>query len=243
MFFKKKKVPKKVTKHEFSGFIDNIKSHFLRIKDMQMHTLNRINNVSESHTRLSQHVGESNITVARWFDYFKNMHEEHKKEIYELKKTILFLNKKIDDNKSVDEEYIKKIVQNYVEIPKQENKELQNELLSQLRAMKQNAEGVINVNNDNIVNNDKKVTRYNVNNVKQELTKSEAKILGKLFEATTPQAYNDLARSTGHSPNTVKVYINSLKKKGVKFEEIDAPNGTKLYAIPNKDKVKKLYNF
>jgi biotin operon repressor len=64
-----------------------------------------------------------------------------------------------------------------------------------------------------------------------------------MFDSTAPISYNDMANSTGHSPNTIKVYINSLKKKGVEFEEIMAPNGTKLYAVPNKQKVKKLYNF
>ncbi len=243
MIFRKKREIAKVSKTEFLSLADRIKSHFLRLKDMQIHTLNRINIVNDSHQNLDNHVNNNFNVIFKWLDYFNKMHQKHITDISKMEGTITDLNRTLDNTEKIDEKYIKKIVENYIDLPRRDRKNMEKELLSQLQELRDDNNGVINVNN---VNNDYNATRYNGYNGKNpllSLTKSEAKILGKLFEATTPMSYNDLAYSTGHSPNTIKVYVNSLKKKGVKFESIDAPNGCKLYAIPNKEKVKKLYNF
>jgi hypothetical protein len=242
LFFKKSNLPK-VTKHEFFNFVERIKSHFLDIKDTQLNTLQKLDDIHTSHNRLTVHVGNNFHVISKWIDHFNEQHKNHKKEMIELKNHIYYLNKKLDENTKRDERYIKSVVENYINIPQKDKSTLKNELIENLRAEKDHKMAVINVNNDNNVNNDISITRYNVNNASSQLTKSEAKIMGHLFNANNPMSYNDLSLSTGHSPNTIKVYINSLKKKGVKFDEIDTPNGSKMYAIPNKEKVKKLYNF
>ena len=75
------------------------------------------------------------------------------------------------------------------------------------------------------------------------LTRTERKIINILYNSNIPISYNDIAQKTGHSPNSIKVYINALKKKGIPLEVFHAPNGTKLYSINNKEKVRKFYNF
>jgi len=241
--FRKKRDVVKVSKGEFVGFVERIKTHFLRIKDMQLHSLNRISRVEENQHNISTHFQQNMETVNKWIEYFSSMHKTQVSEIENLKGKINGLKKANLTSNHIDEDFIKRIVDEYIEIPVKDKKSFKKEIIEELLEVRKGMKGVINVNNDNIVNN---ATRYNVNNdynAQERFTKSELKILAILFNATSPKSYLDLASSTGHSPNTIKVYINAMKKKGVKFEEIDTPNGSKLYAIPNKEKVRKLYNF
>lgn len=229
VFWKKNKNANKVTKHEFKYVTERIKSHFLGVKDMQIHLLDKVSRIHSDHNELSYSVKSDRHFISRWLEYFSRMHNSHSEDINTLKKTVLQLNEQMRE--------MKKTNQNLLTHIENTKKNVVSDTEKQIKLLK---EAVINVNNDYNVNN---ATQNNVNNDINALTRSEAKILGRLFEASTPLSYQDISSSTGHSPNTIKVYINSLKKKGIGFEEINAPNGTKLYAVPNKNKVKKLYNF
>ena len=73
------------------------------------------------------------------------------------------------------------------------------------------------------------------------LTNPEKKLLSLLFNETEPMTYEVISHKTGHSINTVRVNMNVLKKKGV-IEEHMLPSGVKLFALSNKEKIKKMYN-
>ncbi len=73
------------------------------------------------------------------------------------------------------------------------------------------------------------------------LSNPEQKLLTLLFNGSEPLSYQMISDKTGHSINTVRVNMNSLKKKGL-IEENMLPSGVKLFNIKNKEKIKKMYN-
>lgn len=75
----------------------------------------------------------------------------------------------------------------------------------------------------------------------QPLTNPERKLLNLLLSLSDPIGYAKIADMTGNSINTVRVVMNSLKKKDV-IEENTLPSGEKLFAAKNKEKIKKIYN-
>jgi hypothetical protein len=74
-----------------------------------------------------------------------------------------------------------------------------------------------------------------------DLTNPEQKLLNLLLNEPDPISYAQIAGKTGHSINTIRVVMNSLKKKNL-VEEAMIPNGSKLFSAQNKEKIKKLYN-
>jgi biotin operon repressor len=77
----------------------------------------------------------------------------------------------------------------------------------------------------------------------QDFTFSEKEVLNVLFSADAPLSYEAIGVRLNKKSGTIKVYVNDLKKKGIDLEELNGPGNIKLYAITNKEKVKKLYNF
>lgn len=73
------------------------------------------------------------------------------------------------------------------------------------------------------------------------LTNPERKLLNLLLSQPDPISYSKIAGMTGQSINTVRVVMNSLKKKDV-IEENTLPSGEKLFSAKNEEKVKKVYN-
>lgn len=73
------------------------------------------------------------------------------------------------------------------------------------------------------------------------LTNPEQKLLNLLLDEPDPISYSQIASKTGHSVNTIRVIMNTLKKKGL-VDEVTIPNGSKLFNAKNKEKIKKLYN-
>ncbi len=74
-----------------------------------------------------------------------------------------------------------------------------------------------------------------------QMTNPEQKLLNLLMNEADPLTYTKVSQLTGHSINTIRVNMNSLKKKGV-VEESTLPSGVKLFSVTNKEKVKKMYN-
>ncbi|MEK6921619.1 MAG: winged helix-turn-helix transcriptional regulator [Nanoarchaeota archaeon] len=73
------------------------------------------------------------------------------------------------------------------------------------------------------------------------MTNPEQKLLNLLISEADPMTYTKVSQLTGHSINTIRVNMNSLKKKGV-VEESTLPSGVKLFSVTNKEKIKKMYN-
>jgi biotin operon repressor len=78
--------------------------------------------------------------------------------------------------------------------------------------------------------------------VQPELTYSEKLVLNVLFSAESPLSYEAIGSRLNKKSGTIKVYMNDLKKKGIDLEDLNGPGNIKLYALTNKEKVKKLYN-
>ncbi|MFW6450022.1 MAG: hypothetical protein ACOCZ6_03125 [Nanoarchaeota archaeon] len=76
---------------------------------------------------------------------------------------------------------------------------------------------------------------------KYTLTNPENKLLNLLLTEPDPIGYTKIAEKTGNSISTVRVVMNSLKKKDVVEENI-LPSGEKLFNAKNKEKIKKIYN-
>ncbi|MBI5002402.1 winged helix-turn-helix domain-containing protein [Candidatus Woesearchaeota archaeon] len=74
-----------------------------------------------------------------------------------------------------------------------------------------------------------------------QITNPEQKLLNLLMSEADPMTYTKVSQLTGHSINTIRVNMNSLKKKGV-VEESTLPSGVKLFSVTNKEKIKKMYN-
>ncbi|MFH0875760.1 MAG: hypothetical protein V1859_07520 [archaeon] len=75
-----------------------------------------------------------------------------------------------------------------------------------------------------------------------ELTFPEKELLNFLFNQSTPLTYTEIARRTKKSVNSIRVYMNNLKVKKDLIEEFRQPNGIKIFAVKNKEKIKTLYN-
>lgn len=73
------------------------------------------------------------------------------------------------------------------------------------------------------------------------LTNPELKLLNMLFSEAEPVSYSHLSNKTGQSINTIRVNMNTLKKKSL-VEENLLPNGVKLFNLKNKERIKKMYN-
>ncbi len=95
-----------------------------------------------------------------------------------------------------------------------------------------------------IIHDDQKVIlpqQYIPNYSYDLLTNPEKKLLSIMFNEAEPLTYEQISHKTGHSINTVRVNMNILKKKGI-IEEHLLPSGVKLFALSNKEKIKKMYN-
>lgn len=73
------------------------------------------------------------------------------------------------------------------------------------------------------------------------LANPEQKLLNLLMNEADPLSYTKISQMTGHSINTIRVTMNTLKKKGL-IEETTLPSGVKLFSVTTKEKVRKMYN-
>ncbi len=74
-----------------------------------------------------------------------------------------------------------------------------------------------------------------------QMTNPEQKLLNLMISEADPLTYTKISQLTGHSINTVRVTMNTLKKKNF-VEESTLPSGVKLFSVTNKEKIKKMYN-
>lgn len=169
--------------------------------------------------------------MADWISYFD-------KSVRRLETDLKLLEKKIHDefevltNTSLNlfkEAYAKNL---------KDSDTLKKDILKEVEVFLAQAKHKTPINNIGNVNN--------VNNVMPEvsfeaLSNPEKWLAGVLFNTETPLSYSQIVEKTGKTINTVRVYMNQLKFKGF-VEESTLPNGTKIFSLRHKAKVKKLYN-
>ncbi len=231
------------SKNELSLLSNNIANSFRHVKYVNEVLNQKVDHLHTKHEYLKKHHEENLNLIYQWINHFNKLHKEHDKKVTVILEMLQKLKDILEVMSQVDDEYIKSIIDSYVEIPKIDRDQLKKEILEELAITRTTIEKVAlqerpsNVTNDNIV---KDITRYNVSNV---LTSSEKRILSLLFESTVPLSYFDIANKLNMSPNSVKVYINALKNKNYPLEAFSGPGKLKLYAISNKEKIKKFYNY
>lgn len=74
-----------------------------------------------------------------------------------------------------------------------------------------------------------------------ELPNPLKNLLNLMIAMGEPVSYELVSEKTGKSRITVRVNMNRLKRRGL-VEEFTTPKGTKLFAVKNSEKIKKLYN-
>lgn len=73
------------------------------------------------------------------------------------------------------------------------------------------------------------------------LTPQETRLYNVLMEAATPMTNKQMSLKMGLKTNSIRVYVNSLKRK-IDLEEHKINQKEKAYSVGNSIKLKKLYN-
>jgi len=107
---------------------------------------------------------------------------------------------------------------------------LRAELLSEIEGMKKHHEEML-----------AKVSSVQPAAEASSISTPEQRLLNFLVNQADPMSYDQISLKTGHSINTVRVNMNSLKKRNL-IDETLLPSGVKLFSVKNREKVKKIYN-
>lgn len=191
--------------------------------------------LEESNTKHKKEIIEQISGLVKWIDYLNSSHATLKEEFKDLKQSIRgVLRSDLETYHRTLEEYLK-LRFNQEQILRNELKaEIQEELKSLLKQEKPRP--VINEDNAKPVNT---IMHYNA---EIELSNPEKELLNVLFNENKPMTYENIAKKTGKSVNTVRVYMNSLKVKKPIIEEFLAPSGSKIFSVKNSEIVKTLFN-
>jgi predicted RNA-binding protein YlqC (UPF0109 family) len=192
----------------------------------------KVDHLSERHVELDKRHSENLEIMKQWIEYFNKRHEETDSKFQIVVTYVKQLRENIDKNQKMNEEFIKKVIDEYVEIPQVDKNKLKEEILNELNYVK------TTLKDEKITDIVQKTDELSRN----LLTNSEKWLINILFNSTEPMTYEQIVGKTGKSLNTIRVYMNSLKNKGSIIEETTLPNGTKVFAVSNKERVKKLYN-
>lgn len=215
-----------------------VASAFSKIKEDLASQRQFLHDLNENHDGFKRTTSLNHQRIADWITHFDG-------SIRRLENDMRFLEKKIQTDfdkitttslnlfqeaysKNIkDVEAVKKEILKEVEVFIRENKHKQSQTQSQAP--------VINVNNVDNVRNITPETSF------EALSNPEKWLAGVLFNIEAPLSYTQIAERTGKTINTVRVYMNQLKLKGF-IDESTLPNGTKIFSLRHKAKVKKLYN-
>jgi hypothetical protein len=209
----------------------NISSAFSRIKEDLGQQRKFLEELHLSHHGFRKTANINHQRTAEWIAYFEksmkqleddmiSLEQKIKADFEVMTQTSLRLYQEAYSKNLKDAEAIKKEVLKEVEVFLRENK---------------HKTSINNVGNDNNVNNVMQETSF------ESLSNPEKWLAGVLFSTEAPLSYGQIAEKTGKSINTVRVYMNQLKLKGF-IEESTLPNGTKIFGLKHKTRVKKLYN-
>jgi hypothetical protein len=211
---------------------DKLKQAFSLISSDIKHVQKELKQVSSSHEISRQDI--NNISL--WLGYLKNDTEKAEKNFEKIGQWISYLHdqnekaKNILENHETDLKLLKQHVATGVATlatPKTA------ELGSIKHKFKDVATGVANVGN---VANVASAT-----DATQNVPKPLKNLLNLMMVVGEPVSYELLAAKTGKSKITIRVNMNRLKRRGL-VEEFTTPNGSKLFAAKNSEKIKKLYN-
>ena len=225
--FKKKNNSEVVKKEDLKELSQIIAKSFGKARYSDEKISQRLDHLYIKHETLHGKHNKNMDLMLSWFENFQNMHTEHKEEILALKGSMVKVQGKLENIEKIDEEFIKNIVEKYVIMPKEDKEELEEELFEELTSVRE-------------IQREREVI---TKEAEKGLTKSELELLSILYNSSIALSYIDIGRKLRKSPNTIKVYLNALKNKGIELEEHSAQRGIKLYSISNKEKVKKFYNF
>lgn len=221
-----------VTEDRFHGFVESLRLHLNSIKLFNHTVEQKINIIESKHDELDFRHANNAEATRQWIEYFNKKHAETDQKIQILASYSRQLKETMEKNHILDEEFIKKVIDDYVEIPKVDKDKLKQEILSELNYVKTNLR---NEPKDNIAQKTGQLSD-------EILTNSEKWLINVLFNFNGPVTYEQIVAKTGKSLNTIRVYMNSLKNKGSLVEETTLPNGSKVFSISNKERAKKLYN-
>jgi hypothetical protein len=221
-----------ISEGRFHNFIESLKLHLNSIKLFNSTVEHKMNIIENKHDELDFRHANNAEAMRQWIEYFNRKHMETDQKINVLATYSVQLKESMEKNREMDEEFIKKVIDDYVEIPKVDKDRLKHEILQELSFMKNNLK---NEPKERIVIRTAELS----DNI---LTNSEKWLLNILFNINGPVTYEQIVSRTGKSLNTIRVYMNSLKNKGDLVEESTLPNGSKVFSISNKERAKKLYN-
>lgn len=228
--FKKKESA--VSEGRFHNFIESLKLHLNSIKLFNSTVEHKMNIIESKHNELDFRHANNAESMRQWIEYFNRKHIETDQKIQVLATYSVQLKESMEKNRAMDEEFIKKVIDDYVEIPKVDKDKLKEEIMNELHFLKNTLKSETK---ERIIVKTSEIS----DNI---LTNSEKWLLNVLFNINGPVSYEQIVARTGKSLNTIRVYMNSLKNKGDLVEETTLPNGSKVFSISNKERAKKLYN-
>jgi hypothetical protein len=233
--------------HKIDSFADSVANHLNVLKhDMNLqkkwvdylHSIsNKIHEMHNDHKELTK---KDINHVKSWINQLYKSQSKQENDIKRLENDILKL---INKYKTTFENLQSKIV--LIETNNKKNSDelkinltnLINEKLKETHNKLDSFEK--NLEESKITQNNSSKIMSNIQNTM--FTNPERKLLNLLLNLPDPVSYSKIAEMTGNSVNTVRVVMNSLKKKDV-VEENMLPSGEKLFCAKNKEKIKKIYN-
>jgi len=209
----------------------NLVEAFTKIREDLTEQRKVINELYNHHHGFKDTTTLNHQRMAEWITYFD-------KSVKRLESDLKLLEKKIHSEFEVMSSTALDLFKDAYSKNIKDSDTLKKEILHEVEvflAQNKNKTPIINVDNVSNVNNVTPDTSFDA------LSNPEKWLVGVLFNTETPLSYTQIAEKTGKTINTVRVYMNQLKFKGF-IDESTLPNGTKIFSLRHKAKVKKLYN-
>ncbi len=202
-------------------------------------------NLHKSHNQHKEFTITDISKIKTWINYlYKNQKKQNEdmirietqfgEALEKYSEYILKLHKMIEEKQSPDESELLAKVQELLD-------KKRSDMDSELKSLEAKMEKRLLDRIKDVIDADKPSLSHDSAKRSSDLTNPEQKLLNLLLNEPDPISYSQIAGKTGHSINTIRVVMNSLKKKGL-VEEAMIPNGSKLFSAQNKEKIKKLYN-
>jgi hypothetical protein len=202
---------------------------YLHAKTDELHS--HADKVYDTHTQHRKEISEYASNITGWVNYLYKSQLKLEKDIKAIEGNIRLMLK--EDIRKYHDELIAMLKSDFISNSAQV-KAIRKEIVEEMKAL---IEQKIQAKSDN---EGVQLT------IRQEsslsMTPPEIDLVTILFNENSPMTYEDLARKTGKSINSIRVYMNSLKSKKDIVEEFRKPSGEKIFSVKNKEKVKTLFN-
>jgi hypothetical protein len=210
---------------------ESLANSFNRIREDLSEQRKILHELYSHHHGFRSSTNINNQRIAEWITYFD-------KSVKRLETDLKSLEKKIHDEFEVMSATSLNLFRDAYAKNIKGADTLKKEILKEVEvflAQNKNKTPIINVDNVSNVKNVMPETSFDA------LSNPEKWLAGVLFNTETPLSYVQISEKTGKTISTVRVYMNQLKFKGF-IDESTLPNGTKIFSLRHKAKVKKLYN-